>query len=120
MPPQSCFADRFCGILSGEETGAEGSVRYAETGRCGSFPNHSLKLHRIFQYLYYHTSEKLALLLERLNQNFICCHRSYLINLNQITDFENNLVTLAGQYKIPVSQKRAVEVKKQFLNMFIK
>ena len=38
----------------------------------------------------------------------------------QITNFENNLVTLAGQYKIPVSQKRAVEVKKQFLNMFIK
>ena len=68
----------------------------------------------------YHTSEKLAKLLERLDQNFVCCHRSYLINLNQITDFENNLVTLAGQYKIPVSQKRAVEVKKQFLAMFVK
>ena len=68
----------------------------------------------------YHTSEKLAKLLERLDQNFVCCHRSYLINLNQITDFENNLVTLAGQYKIPISQKRAVEVKKQFLAMFVK
>lgn len=68
----------------------------------------------------YHTSEKLSELLTRLDQNFICCHRSYLINLNQITDFENNLVMLAGKYQIPVSQKRAVEVKKKFLAMFMK
>ncbi|AQP39642.1 LytR/AlgR family response regulator transcription factor [Anaerostipes hadrus] len=68
----------------------------------------------------YYTSEKLTDLLNRLDQNFACCHRSYLINLNQITDFENNLVTLAGKHKIPVSQKRADEVKGQFLAMFMK
>lgn len=68
----------------------------------------------------YHTSEKLTDLLERLDPNFTCCHRSYLINLNQITDFENHLITLAGKYQIPVSQKRAVEVKRKFLEMFMK
>lgn len=68
----------------------------------------------------YHTSEKLTDLLKRLDQNFTSCHRSYLINLNQITDFENHLVTLAGKYQISVSQKRAVEVKKLFLEMFMK
>ena len=68
----------------------------------------------------YYTSEKLTDLLKRLDHNFAYCHRSYLINLNQITGFENNLVTLAGKHKIPVSQKRANDVKKQFLEMFMK
>lgn len=68
----------------------------------------------------YRTSEKLNDLLDRLNHNFICCHRSYVINLNYITDLENNFVKLRGNYTVSVSQKRAAEVKRQFLSMFMK
>ena len=66
----------------------------------------------------YYTSEKLTDLLNRLDQNFACCHRSYLINLNQITDFENNLVTLAGKHKIPVSQKEPMKLRAIFGDVY--
>lgn len=68
----------------------------------------------------YRTSEKLGDLLERLNNHFICCHRSFIINLDWVIDFENNFVKLRGNKTIPVSQNRAADVKKQFLALFMR
>lgn len=68
----------------------------------------------------YRTSEKLEDLLKRLNDHFICCHRSFIINLDWVIDFENNFVKLRGNKTIPVSQKRASDVKKQFMALFMR
>lgn len=65
----------------------------------------------------YYTSEKLTDLLERLDQSFICCHRSFLINLNYITNFDDELIILQDQYRIPVSQKYRTEVRQKFFEM---
>lgn len=68
----------------------------------------------------YRTSEKLGDLLDRLTDHFICCHRSFIINLDWVIDFENNFVKLRGNHSVPVSQKKAADVKKQFLALFMR
>ncbi len=67
----------------------------------------------------YHTSERLPDLIKRLDSNFICCHRSYLVNLDKVIDFKNNCITLTGDNFAPVSQKYLPEVKQRFLKLFM-
>lgn len=67
----------------------------------------------------YRTSEKLSDLIKRLNQNFVCCHRSYLINLQQIISFEDHFVILAGEHEVPISQKYKAEVREKFFEIFV-
>lgn len=66
----------------------------------------------------YRTAAKLENLLEQLTDSFIICHRSYIINLIHITDFQKDIVTLNGKYSIPVSRSKYAELKSAY-NMFL-
>lgn len=66
----------------------------------------------------FYTSEKIGSLQQRLNNSFIRCHRSYIINMNALTNLKNNCAILNGTIETPISRSYYKEVKKRF-NLFI-
>lgn len=64
------------------------------------------------------TSEKLSSLLLRLSPSFIMCHRSYLINLEQLSAFLPGYLALKDGRQIPVSRSYIQNVREQFLQMY--
>lgn len=51
------------------------------------------------------------------NCNFLRCHQSYLVNIQQILYWDNTTIVLTGNEKIPVSRKYKEEVTKKLENM---
>lgn len=68
-------------------------------------------IHMADQKIYY-TSEKFSDLIRKLNSCFIQCHRSYIVNLNYVSAFNNLTLFLRQNEEIPVSRKQAENVKK--------
>lgn len=68
----------------------------------------------------YKTAEKLEILLERLTSAFILCHRSYIINMKNITKIQKNSVVLNGEINIPVSRAKESEVKKAYAMFLVR
>lgn len=68
-------------------------------------------IHMADQKIYY-TSEKISDLIGKLNPCFIQCHRSYIVNLNYVSSFNNLTLFLRQNEEIPVSRKQAEHVKK--------
>lgn len=66
----------------------------------------------------YKTSEKLDELLKQLTSAFISCHRSYIINMKNITKLQKNKVVLNDKFEIPISRSREEELKKEY-SMFL-
>lgn len=66
----------------------------------------------------FYTSDKLTELIHRLNDSFVICHRSFLINMNMITRLEKDHVILNGNIELPVSRNQYNAVKDKF-NMLI-
>lgn len=54
--------------------------------------------------------------MERLDDNFLRCHKSYIINLQHLTKFETHTVTM-GNEVIPISKNYSEELLKR-LNIF--
>ncbi len=48
-------------------------------------------------------------------KNFICVHKSFLINMNHIQKLNQSDVVLNSGIRIPVSRRRALNVKKEYL-----
>lgn len=48
--------------------------------------------------------------------NFIRCHRSYLVNMNYIASIEKNDLILTNGDRIPISKKHISKVKSSFIN----
>lgn len=59
----------------------------------------------------YYSAEKLIELKKRLNNWFVICHRSYLVNLKVITRLDKTSIMI-GEKTIPVSRAKYEEVKK--------
>lgn len=59
---------------------------------------------------------KLSVMLETLGGNFIQCHKSYIVNVNEIKKFEYTKLTLFDGTQIAVSRKYRTEVKEALLN----
>jgi Response regulator of the LytR/AlgR family len=53
--------------------------------------------------------EKMNQLVNRLDDRFYQCHRSYLVNLQHIQGFRNGTVSMRGGYEVPVSRLRRNE-----------
>lgn len=68
-------------------------------------------IHMADQKIYY-TSEKFSDLIRKLNSCFIQCHRSYIVNLNYVSAFNDLTLFLRQNEEIPVSRKQAENVKK--------
>lgn len=64
------------------------------------------------------TSEKLSSLLLRLSPSFIMCHRSYLINLEQLSAILPGYLALKDGRQIPVSRSYIQSVREQFVQIY--
>lgn len=60
--------------------------------------------------------EKLDALQQKLGSAFLRCHKSYLVNMDQIQSFLSDSILLYNGKVIPVSQNKYSEAKKQFIN----
>ncbi len=60
----------------------------------------------------YFTSEKFSVLLKKLEPAFVQCHRSYIVNLNYVSEFNKFTLYLSNDKEIPVSRRQAEHVKK--------
>ena len=49
------------------------------------------------------------------DRNFICVHKSFLINVNHVRRLNQDHVVMDSGANIPVSKKRALKVKKEYL-----
>lgn len=62
----------------------------------------------------YQCTERLSQLKLRLNEQFLECHKSYLVNMDHISGFSNNGICLDCGKIVPVSKKRYSEAKAKF------
>lgn len=58
--------------------------------------------------------ERLEHLKERLNEQFLYCHKSYIVNMEQILEFRKNEIEMVHGSVIPVSKTRYKEAKDHF------
>ena len=59
--------------------------------------------------------EKLDMLEEKLEGNFVRCHKSYLVNMKWIKSVDNRVVTLMNNMQIPISRKQLTNTKESVL-----
>ena len=62
----------------------------------------------------YECAERLEAIKERLNETFLTCHKSYIVNMEHIQEFGSGKVILNNGKVIPVSKNRYGEAKKHF------
>lgn len=65
----------------------------------------------------YSTSEKLADLLEHLEDSFALCHRSYIINLKMVQEITKDSALLVDGTSIPISRRYYSSLKDKINNM---
>ncbi len=68
----------------------------------------------------YRTSEKLESLMEQLTDVFICCHRSYIVNMRNITKLQKNKLILNHEIEVPVSRSKEEELKQAYSIFLVK
>ena len=52
------------------------------------------------------------------SQAFINVHKSFIINMNHITNYKRDTVTLSGQYQIPIAYRRQAAFRSFFFEYF--
>ena len=62
----------------------------------------------------YLCNEKLVNLKERLNACFLVCHKSFVVNMDYISEFQKREIILKGGKRIPISKARYNEAKSKF------
>lgn len=75
------------------------------------------RLHRVHIILAekeYQCYERLEQLKKRLNGQFLTCHKSYVVNMEQILEFRNSEIEMTHGTCIPVSKTRYKEARERF------
>lgn len=75
------------------------------------------RLHKVYIVLAnreYWCYERLDVIKKRLNEKFISCHKSYVVNMEHIQEFRNTEIEMAHGRCIPVSKKRCKEARARF------
>ena len=62
----------------------------------------------------YRTSEKLESLMEQLTDAFVCCHRSYIVNMRNITKLQKSKVILNHEIEVPISRSKEEELRQAY------
>lgn len=62
----------------------------------------------------YTVRDKLNVLQQQLPEFFVCCHRSFLVNLHAVSKLQHTEITLNTGQQIPVSRAHYEDVKKSF------
>lgn len=63
----------------------------------------------------YLSNENLEKVKQRLSHRFLTCHKSFVVNMDKIMEFKNNIVVLKPDVEIPVSQSRYESAKESYL-----
>lgn len=72
------------------------------------------KIHIVLAEREYWCYERLELLKERLNEQFVVCHKSYMVNMEQILEFRNREIEMTYGKVVPVSKACAKNAKNRF------
>jgi len=64
----------------------------------------------------YECTEKLDLIKERLDERFLTCHKSYVVNMDFVQELNSGVITLINDKTIPISKNRFSHVKECFFN----
>lgn len=75
------------------------------------------KVNIVLDKMVYQCNGKLEQLRDRLNEYFLQCHKSYVVNIKHIQSFRRYEIILDNGMVIPVSKKRYMEVK-MYLDQF--
>lgn len=59
-------------------------------------------------------------MLKMLPDNFVCCHKSYVVNMNYIQTLSNTEIILTTGVSIPVSRSKNKEVKGEFMTYIVR
>lgn len=62
----------------------------------------------------YTVRDKLNVLQQQLPEFFVCCHRSFLVNLHAVSRLQHTEITLTTGQQIPVSRAHYEDIKKSF------
>lgn len=76
--------------------------------------NHTVKLYTQDETFEFY--EKLSRLQERLPQSFTVCHKSYLVNLGQVTRLEPGYLILSSGARVPISRACRAQVQEAFFH----
>jgi len=58
--------------------------------------------------------DRLSVLVNRLPDNFIFTHKSFLVNMDKIRRIERESILLEKDVRIPISKSRQIEVRKNY------
>ena len=75
------------------------------------------KLHKVYiitKESIYECGEKLDQVKERLDERFLHCHKSYIVNMNHIQELKNGEIKLINESTVPVSKKRYTQTKEDY------
>lgn len=93
---------------------SRGSVIAIPFSRILYMENQLHKVHIVLAEKEYWCYERLELIKKRLNGQFLSCHKSYVVNMEQIVEIRNTEVCLTYGKRVPVSKARYRETKEQF------
>jgi DNA-binding LytR/AlgR family response regulator len=64
----------------------------------------------------YECTEKLDQVKERLDERFLRCHKSYVVNMNHVQELSSSEIILTNGKEVPVSKKRYAQVKEKYFS----
>lgn len=76
------------------------------------------KVNIVLDNVSYQCNERLDQIKERLDEGFLACHKSYVVNVKHIQSFKSYEIVLDTGVVIPVSKKRYGEVKEYLKHCF--
>lgn len=79
------------------------------------FESDKKKLRIVCKNKTYETYGTIAQMLEQVGEEFVQCHKSWLVNMNYIEELTSKSVIMSNGEDIAVSQKRAKETKSKFI-----
>lgn len=68
----------------------------------------------------YQCNERLAVLENYLDERFVKIHKSYLVNMNYISEFSGSEMILRTGQRIPISKNRYADTKEKIIEYFKK
>ena len=64
----------------------------------------------------HHVPESLSELQKRLTEDFVRCHKGFIVNMSYIYEYGSKRISLKNQKEIPVGRKYSEELKKRYIS----
>ena len=117
------FRDTIKTILSRKRQRREQKLVFRKNGEISTIPLSEIiyiesRGHTVFvytkakSYIYY---GKLGSITEQLPENFLQCHKSYLVNMDKIRKIGRDYILMVNKHEIPISQARVKMSKTRYI-----